>query len=173
MNEAIRNLLTRRSVRAYKQEQIKEEELNQILEVGTYAPTAMGEQSPIMVVVQDQETIQRLSRLNAQVMGVTSDPFYGAPTIVVVFAEKESGVGIQDASLVMGNLMNAAAALGVASCWIHRAEEEFELPEGIEILKDWGIDADKYVGVAHCILGYAKGEAPKAKPRKQDYIRRV
>lgn len=170
MNEAFQNLLNRRSVRSYKQEQIKKEELEMILEAGTYAPTAMGKQSPIMVVLQNADAISDLSMLNARVMGVDSDPFYGAPTVVIVFAERNNGCGIQDASLVMGNLMNAASALGVASCWINRAKEEFELPEGMKLLEKWGIDPQKYEGVGHCILGYANGELPPAKPRKENYV---
>lgn len=172
MNETLQTLKTRRSVRAYRSEQVKEEELQQILEAGTYAPTGMGAQSPIMVVVQDKETISYLSKLNAAVMGTSSDPFYGAPTVIVVLADRSRGTCVEDGSLVMGNLMNGAAAVGVDSCWIHRAKEVFDSPEGKALLEKWGIKGD-YVGVGNCILGYAKGEVPAAKPRKENYIYRV
>ena len=102
-------------------------------------------------------------------MGVETDPFYGAPTIIVVLADKNVGTHIEDGSLVIGNLMNAASSLGIGSCWIHRAKEEFETEEGKELLKKWQIP-DNYVGIGHCILGYPEGELPKAKERKQNYI---
>ncbi|MDY3918631.1 MAG: nitroreductase [Candidatus Limivivens sp.] len=172
MKETLQDLKTRRSCRKFKPEQIRREELDQILEAGTYAPTGMGMQSPIMVVIQDKETIARLSRMNAAVMGSTSDPFYGAPTIIIVLADRSRGTYLEDGSLVMGNLLNAAHALGIGSCWIHRAKEEFESPEGRELLKQWGIQGD-YVGIGHCILGYEDGVPAPAKPRKDHYIVRV
>ncbi len=172
MNEVIRNLKERRSIRKYKQEQVREEELSQILEAGTYAPTGMGMQSPIMVVVQDPETIRQLSRLNAAVMGTSGDPFYGAPTVIAVLADRSRSTCLEDGSLVMGNLMNAAWSLGVDSCWIHRAREVFDSPEGKALLEKWGIQGD-YVGVGHCILGYRDCEVPAPKPRKENYIYRV
>ena len=170
MEAALQDLKTRRSIRAYRPEQIKEEELQKILEAGTYAPTGMGKQSPRIVVVQDRETRDLLSKLNAAVMGTDSDPFYGAPTVLVVLADRERPTCVEDGSLVMGNLMNAAHAVGVGSCWIHRAREVFDSGEGRALLKKWGIEGD-YVGVGHCILGYpADGAVPEAKPRKEDYI---
>lgn len=172
MNETLKTLKTRRSVRAYLPEQIKEEELQQILEAGEYAPTGMGVQSPVMVAVQDSETIRLLSRLNAAVMGNSGDPFYGAPTVIVVLADRNRGTCVEDGSLVMGNLMNAAASLGVASCWIHRAREVFESAEGKALLEKWGLSQD-YIGVGNCILGYAAGPVPEAKPRKDNYVIRV
>jgi len=171
MNEAIRNLLERRSIRKYKQEQIKPEELDLILECGTYAPTAKGTQSPRMVVVQDAETVQKLSAMNAAVWGRDIDPFYGAPTAVLVFAEKGNPNSVQDASLVLGNLMNAAYALGLGSCWINRCKEMFEREDGKPMLEGWGLG--DYVGVGICILGYPEGEHPKPKSRKADYVLRA
>ena len=135
MNETLQTLKNRRSVRSYLPEQIKDEELQQILEAGIYAPTGMGAQSPIIVVVQDKETIAYLSKLNAAVMGSTSDPFYGAPTVVVVLADRSRGTCVEDGSLVIGNMLNAAASLGVGSCWIHRAKEVFDTPEGKALLE--------------------------------------
>lgn len=172
MNDVIRSLKERRSVRAYREEQVREEELRQILEAATYAPSGMGKQSAVMVVIQDKETIAKLSKLNAAVMGAEIDPFYGAPTVVVVLADRSSFTWKEDGCLVMGNLMNAAYAVGVDSCWIHRAKEVFEGEEGQALLKQWGIEGD-YVGVGHCILGYRAGDLPEAKPRKANYIYRV
>lgn len=172
MNEVLNCLKERRSIRKYKNEQIKDEELNQILEAGTYAATGMGMQSPIMVVVQDAETISALSKMNAAVMGAASDPFYGAPTVIIVLADRSRPTYVQDGSLVMGNLMNAAYSIGVDSCWIHRAKEVFNSEEGKALLTKWGIEGD-YEGIGHCILGYRDCELPQAKPRKDNYIYRV
>ena len=171
MNEAMKNLLTRRSVRKYKPEQITDEELRAVLEAGTYAPTARGTQSPLIVAVQNAEDIALMSRLNAAVWGRADfDPFFGAPTVVVVFAQAGNVNGVQDASLVMGNLLNAAHALGLGSCWINRAREVFEMPEGRAMLEKWGVEGD-WVGVGNCILGYADGPEPKPAPRRPDYYR--
>ena len=173
MNETLKVLKERRSIRKYKAEQIKDSELDLILEAGTWAPTGKGQQSPVMVVVQDKETISYMSKLNAQIQGnPKADPFYGAPTVVVVLADGENPTWFADGSLVMGNLMNAAHSIGVGSCWINRARELFDMPEGKELLKKWGLE-ETYRGVGNCILGYADGPAPAPKPRKADYIRRV
>ena len=173
MNETLRVLRERRSIRKYKAEQITDAELDAILEAGTWAPTGMGKQSPVMVVVQDAETIAYMSGLNAEIQGNPGvDPFYGAPTVVVVLADSTNPNWLKDGSLVMGNLMNAAASLHVGSCWINRAEELFDRPEGKELLKKWGLP-ENYRGVGNCILGYAEGEPSIPKPRKEDYIRRV
>lgn len=172
MNEVIRALKERRSVRAYLPKQIQEDDLNQILEAGTYAPSGMGAQPVILVAVQDKETIARLSKLNAAVMGAETDPFYGAPTVIVVLADQRRGTWLEDGSLAMGNLMNAAHALGLGSCWVHRAREVFASEEGQTLLKQWGIQGD-YAGVGHCIVGYPAGPLPPAKPRKEHTIYRV
>ena len=171
-NEVIKTLTERRSVRRYTKKQVEDEKLELILKAGTYAPTGMGSQSPIMVVVQDPETISLLSKLNAVAMGSSGDPFYGAPTVVIVLADKNMWTCVEDGSLVMGNLMNAAFSLGVDSCWIHRAKEIFETKEGKELLKKWGI-GENYIGVGNCILGYRDGELASARPRKNNYIYRV
>lgn len=137
-NEVLNAIKTRRSIRKYKAEQITDEQLDAILEAGTYAATGMGKQSPVIVVVQKPELIAKLSKMNAAVMGTTSDPFYGAPTVLIVLADPERGTYVEDGSLVMGNLMLAAHAVGVDSCWIHRAKEEFASPEGKAPLKRVG-----------------------------------
>ena len=136
---------------------------------GEYAPTGMGLQSPKMIVLQNKETIQKLSKLNAKIMGKDIDPFYSAPTVIVVLANKKINTYIEDGSLVIGNLMNAAHSLKIGSCWIHRAKEEFETKEGKELLKEWNVGED-YVGIGHCILGYPEG-LQEAKLRKDDYIK--
>lgn len=167
--DTIECLTGRRSVRAFQKEQIQREQLEMIVKAGEYAPTGMGAQSPVMVVVQDRETIDLLSKMNAKVMGSAGDPFYGAPTVIVVLADPKRPTYIEDGSLVMGNLMNAAYALGVDSCWIHRAREVFLSSEGKLLLKKWGLD-ENLIGIGHCILGYRSGELPVPKPRKKDYV---
>ena len=164
MNETIKNLLERRSVRGYKEDLVPEEVLNEILEAGEYAPSGMGQQGTLMVVTQNPELVAKLSKMNADVMGTESDPFYGAPTVVVVFADSNMPTCVENGSLVMGNLMNAAHALGVDSCWIHRAREVFASEEGKALKAEWGVP-ESYVGIGHCVLGYRSGEYPKAKGR--------
>ena len=170
-NYAMENLLTRRSVRQYTAEVPPMDVIEEICKAGTYAPTGMNRQSPIIIAVTNKELRDSLSRMNARVMGNDSiDPFYGAPVVLVVLADKDtSHTYIEDGSLVMGNLMNAAHAKGLGSCWIHRAKEMFETEEGKQILKDLGIEGD-YVGIGNCILGYTAGEYPEAKPRKENWV---
>ena len=165
-------LLYTSSCRAYEPRQITDAELDAVLEAGTYAASAMGRQSAKIVVVQDAATRAQLTRMNAAVMGADSDPMYGAPTILVVLADAHANCAVQDGSLVMGNLMLAAASLGLGSCWINRAREEFDSAEGKALLKKWGIEGD-WIGVGHCILGYPAAEPKPAAPRKPDYIVRV
>lgn len=170
MNEVLKLLKQRRSIRRYKAEQIKDAELDAILEAGTYAPSGMGKQSAVMVVLQDRETIAALSKINAEIQGNPgTDPFYGAPTVVAVLADSTSYNWLKDGSLVMGNLMNAAASLGVGSCWINRCGETFDRPEGRAYLEKWGL-GESFKGVGYCILGYAEGEVPAPRPRKETYI---
>ena len=172
MPETLYTLKSRRSCRSYKPGLIEEEKLQAILEAGTYAATGMGKQSPVIVAVTDKATRDKLSKMNAAVMGSDGDPFYGAPEVLVVLARKDVGTYLYDGSLVLGNLMNAAADLGVASCWIHRAREEFESDEGKALLKAWGIEGD-YEGIGHLILGYAAAPASDPAPRKEGYVVRV
>ena len=173
MKETLQDIRTRRSCRKFQSRQITDEELNAIVDAGTWAATGHGAQSPVMVVVQDKETIAELSRMNASILGSEGDPFYGAPTVVIVLADRSRPTFREDGALVMGNLMLAAHAVGVGSCWIHRAREEFQSEEGRALLRKWGIEGD-YEGIGHCVLGYAaeNGEAP-AKPRKERYVIRV
>lgn len=165
----LKALKTRRSCRAYTSEPVAPELLDQIIEAGTYAPTGMGRQSPIIVAITNKEVRDRLSRINALVMDSEDDPFYGAPAVLVVLARKDVGTHVYDGSLVMGNMLNAAHELGLGSCWIHRAKEEFETPEGRAILEGLGIDPDAYEGVGNCIVGHAAEPAAEPAPRKTDY----
>lgn len=169
MSEVINNMKTRRSIRKYKPDMIPEDVLNRILEAGTYAATGMGKQSPIIIAVTNKEIRDKFSKMNAEIMGVDSDPFYGAPVVLIVLADKARPTYVYDGSLVMGNLMLAAHAEGIGSCWIHRAKEEFESAEGKAFLKSLGIEGD-YEGIGHCVLGYTDGEEPKAMPRKENYV---
>ena len=171
-NETLQTIKNRRSCRSYQPRQITDEQLDAVLEAGTYAASAMGRQSAKIVVVQDAATRAQLTRMNAAVMGSDGDPMYGAPTILVVLADANSKNAVQDGSLVMGNLMLAAASLGLGSCWINRAREEFDSEEGKALLKKWGIKGD-WIGVGHCILGYPAGECKPAAARKSDYIVKV
>ncbi|MBQ2725036.1 MAG: nitroreductase [Clostridia bacterium] len=172
-NIVLKSLEERRSVRKYLPKQVEEEALSAILRAGTYAPTGMNRQSPMMIVVQNPEEREILRKMNAAVMGrPDSDPFYGAPTIVIVLADRNVGTAVEDGSLVMGNLMNAAHAVGVDSCWIHRAREEFESDEGKALLKKWGVEGD-WIGVGHCILGYRDCDYPETRARKDGWIVRV
>lgn len=155
MNETLKVLTERRSVRSYKDAQVPEEILQQILTAGEYAPSGMGMQPVVMAV-----------------MGNDSDPFYGAPTVVVVFADSRRGTCVEDGSLVMGNLMNAAFSLGVDSCWIHRAREVFQTEEGKALMKKWGL-GEEYIGIGNCILGYGDKPLPQAKPRKEGFVIRA
>ena len=169
MNDAYKSILDRRSVRSYKTQQLAPETLDAIIKAGLHAPSAMNRQPTKLLVIQDKAVIAELSKLNAGVMGRDIDPFYAAPTVVVVLADKTVPTYIEDGSLVMGNLMNAAAALGVASCWINRAREVFDTEYGRKLLQANGI-SDNYVGIANCILGYRDGELPKAPEIAHDRV---
>jgi nitroreductase len=168
MNETLQTILNRRSVKKYKSDPVPQELIEKIVEAGTYAATGRNLQAPIILAITDKKTRDELSKRNAEVMGASGDPFYGAPAVLVVLYDKSVRTGIYDASLVMGNLMLAAESLGLGSCWIHRAKEEFESEYGKSLLSSLGITGE-YEGVGHCIVGYADGEKPQAKPRKENW----
>ena len=174
MNETMKTMLSRRSCRKYKSEQISDSDLDQILLAGTYAASGMGRQAAKIVVVQDAHTIEQLRAMNAAIMGNPDiDPFYGAPTVLVVLADPAVRTYVYDGALVMGNLMNAAHAVGVDSCYIFRAREVFATEEGKAMLRSWGIP-DHFEGIGNCILGYrAEGGVKEASPRKANYIVKV
>ena len=172
MNPVLQAIESRRSVRRFKPDMVPAELLDQVLQAGTYAATGMGRQSPIILAVTDPKVRDQLSRMCAAIMGSDKDPFYGAPVVLVVLADKGRPTCVYDGSLVMGNLMLAAHSLGLGSCWIHRAKEEFESPEGKALLTSLGIQGE-YEGIGHCILGYPEGELPQPAPRKENWIYRI
>ena len=164
-------LLNRRSIRRYKEDQVPDELLDQVLTAGLFAPTGMNRQNIVMVAVRDKQTRDQLSRMNAAVMGSDRDPFYGAPCVIVVLGDPEIYPVVENGSLVLGNLMNGAYAVGLGSCWIHRAKQTFETEEGKALLRKWGLK-DNLVGIGNCILGYAD-ESPEAKPRLDGRIVKI
>lgn len=171
MNTVIERMLTRRSIRKYRPEPVPKELMDQVILAGTYAASGKGHQSGIIIAVTNPALRDRLSELNRQIGGWEEgfDPFYGAPAVLLVLSEKGWPTHVYDGSLVMGNLMLAAHALGLGSCWIHRAREIFEREEGKQLLKDLGIEGE-YEGIGCCILGYADGELPPAPPRKEKFV---
>ena len=179
MNKTIQDIISRRSVKKYLSHPVEKSLVAQIVEAGTYAPSGMNKQSAKIIAVMNKELRDRLSQLNLEIVmsrGLTtssghSDPFYGAPVVLVVLAKKEIGTRVYDGSLVMENMMIAANSLGLGSCWIHRAKESFETEEGKQILRELGIDPEEYEGIGNCIVGYADPEGLKPqKPRKDDYV---
>lgn len=171
MSETMKTIRTRRSIRKFQEKMPERELIDRVIEAGTYAATGMGRQSPIIVAVLNKEVRDKLSRMNAEIMGAAEgmDPFYGAPVVLIVLADKAMPTHVYDGSLVMGNLMLAAKDAGLGSCWIHRAKEEFESEEGKALLNSLGITGD-YEGIGHCVLGYVDGDEPEVAPRKDDYV---
>ena len=169
MNETMQTILTRRSIRAFKPDMLPRETIDAIIEAGLYAPSGMNTQNTVIVAITNKEIRDRLSKANAAVMGAERDPFYGAPVVLVVLAETSRRTYVHDGSLVMGNLMLAAHALGVGSCWIHRAQETFNQPEWKEFLASLGLEGD-YEGIGNCILGYTDGEEPATPARREGRV---
>ena len=171
MNETLKTLKSRCSTKKYLDCPVPDALLDAVLEAGLYAPTGMNNQKAIMVAVRDKATRDQLSRMNAQILGSQTDPFYGAPCVIVVLSDPERSTWIEDGSLVMGNLMNAATSLGLGSCWIHRAKQMFDTEEGKALLRKWGLP-ETLRGIGNCVLGYAAGE-PVIKPRQDGRILKV
>lgn len=171
MTDAMNNLLTRRSIRKYKPDMVPDEVIEEIAEAGTYAANGMGRQAVIIVAITDKKIRDRLSKENARIAGMKedTDPFYGAPAVLIVLAKKDVPTRVYDGSCAMENLMLAAHAKGIGSCWIHRAKEEFEMPEWQEWLKSIGVEGE-YEGIGHCILGYVDGEEPAPAMRKDNRV---
>ncbi len=171
MNEVIKALKERRSIRSFKKDKPDRKVIDEIVEAGLYAPSGMGRQGAIILVVEDEELRDKISKDNCKIAGFEEgkDPFYGAPVILAVLADKNIPTSIYDASLVMQNLMLAAHSLGLGSIWIHRAKEEFEMDEYKELLKKNGIEGE-YEGVGHCAIGYIEGAYPEAKERKENRV---
>ena len=166
-SEMIHGLLERRSIRSFKKQQISEEELQIVLKTGMYAPTGRGLQGPIIVVVQDEKEQAAVSELN-RVFNTQQDPYYSAPTILIVLAPRDSEFAVMDGSAVITNLCNGAHAVGLGACWIYRPHWMFETIEGKNMLRRWGVEGD-WVGVGSVALGYIDKPAPPAKPRKENY----
>lgn len=170
--ETMECLLSRRSCRKYKPDPVPGELVDKIIEAGLYAPSGMGRQSPIVIAVSDPLMRDSLSRVNAEIMRMASDPFFGAPTVLVVLAKKDVPTRVYDGSVMLANMMTAAQDLGLSSCWIHRAKETFERPEGKALLDRLGIP-DEYEGVGNLILGYASEEPPAAKARREGRVYKI
>ncbi len=171
MNETLKTLKSRRSCRAFKPDMVPKDKLDAILEAGTFAATGMGKQSPIILAVTNKELRDQIAEENRKIGGWPEgfDPFYGAPVILIVLADKNIPTYQYDGTLVMGNLMNAAESLEVNSIWIHRAKEEFESDFGKKILAKLGIEGE-YEGIGHCALGYAAEPVAEPVPRKENYV---
>ncbi len=164
-------LKQRRSIRSFQDKPVDRETVEIMLDAAVYAPTGMGAQSPVIIVVQDEEAIQQLSEMNRSILGGEDDPYYGAKTIFVVVADKYQSTYVEDGSMVLSYLYLAAHAMGLGACWIHREKEMFETDEGLALLEKWGLD-DDYAGVGALAVGYIQGEIPPPARRKPDYIRR-
>ncbi len=171
MSEALENIKTRRSIRKYKPDMVPQEILDKIMEAGLYAASGMGQQNTIIIQVTNKELRDKISKMNQEIGGWKEgfDPFYGAPAMLIVLAKKDWPNRVYDGSLVMGNLMLAAHDLGIGSCWIHRAKQEFETDWGKEFLKSLGIE-EEYEGIGHCALGYVDGDYPKAPTIKENRV---
>ena len=169
MNEAYKNLIERRSIRKYNNTKVSHDLMEKIVRAGQFAPSGMNRQIYAFVVVEDEELVAKLSKMNADAMNSSSDPFYGAKSLIIVFADTNAPTYLYDGALAMGNLMNAANALGVDSCWIHRAKEVFETTEGKEMKKTWGLPGS-YEGIGHCILGYREEEPGERAQRTSKVI---
>lgn len=171
MSELLEQMKKRRSIRKYKQDMIPQKIIDQIIEAGLYAANGMGYQNTIIIQVSNKELRDKISEMNCKIGGWKDgfDPFYGAPAMLIVLAKKDWANRVYDGSLVMGNLMLAAHELGIGSCWIHRAKEEFETKWGKSLLKSLGIE-EEYEGIGHCAIGYIDGEYPKTPARKENRV---
>ncbi len=174
MNEVMKAMLERRSCRSYKPDMVPQEDIDAVIEAGLYAATGAGKQTPIVIAVTDKKVRDELAKVNAQIGGWKEgfDPFYGAPVVLIVLARKSFPTYVYDGSLMLGNMMLAAHSLGLGSCWIHRAKEEFEMDAYKKLLKDLGVD-EEVEGIGHCILGYADGELPKAAERAPGRVYKI
>lgn len=171
MSDVLEKMKTRRSIRQYKEDPVPDNILDEIIEAGLYAASGRGSQNTIILKITNKELRDEISKMNCSIGGWEEgfDPFYGAPDMLIVLAKKDCATGIYDGSLVMGNLMLAAHELGIGSCWIHRAKEEFETDWGKKLLQSLGIE-EEYVGIGHCALGYAKGDYPATPARKENRV---
>jgi len=169
-NEVIKAIKERRSIRRFKPEQVSDEELNTVLEAGTWAATGHSSQASWIVAVQNKEICDKLRKMNAEIMGSSSDPFYGAPTIVLVVAPEDYANNVKDGSLILGNMMLAAHSIGLGSCWINREDAMFATEEGKALLRSFGLP-DGMLGIGALALGYPSSFPHTVKPRKADFYR--
>lgn len=170
MNKVIENMKTRRSVRAFADTPVQREILDAVVEAGIYAPSGRNRQSAAIIAVTDADTLDKLRRVNAEILGSgQSDPFYGAPAVMIVLAKKDVPTHVYDGALVMENIMLAAHSLGVSSCWIHRAKETFERADWQAWLKEVGLEGE-YEGIGHVALGYPAVKYPDAPPRREGRV---
>ncbi len=168
-NEVLNTIRTRRSVRAYKSDPVPQELLRTVCEAGTYAPTGGGRQSPVIIAVTSEKYRCEIARLNANVMGRDADPYYGAPTVILVLANGEASTFVEDGSCVLENMMLAAASLGLGSVWVHREREIFDSADGKALLREWGLP-ETLRGVGSIALGYPAAAPADAAARKENYI---
>ncbi|MBQ9273594.1 MAG: nitroreductase [Succinivibrio sp.] len=173
-NVMLQGLLRRRSVRKYSTREVEQEKIDAVIEAGLYAPSGMGRQSAIIVECRDPKLKEMLVEENRRIGGFAAgmDPFYGAPVLLIVLADRNNPNHVCDGALALGNMLNAAYALDLGSCWINRAAQEFELPQYREYLRKAGI-GDEYIGIGHCILGYPEGELPKPAARRPGRVYRI
>ena len=169
--DAIQALNTRRSTKAYTPQQVPDELLDQILKAGLNAPTGRNNQKVITVAVRNTDDRNQLSKMNGALLGIDSDPFYGAPCVVAVLSDPERSTWVEDGSLVLGNLLHAAHALGLGSCWVHRAREIFDSAEGKTLLEKWGLPSHLR-GIGFCLLGYP-AKAPIEKKLEDNRIIKI
>ena len=171
MNQTIHDIISRRSIRKFRPDPVPEEMLNQVIEAGLYAASGKNHKSAVILAITDSAMIRQLSETNRQIWGKPEgvDPFFGAPAVLVVLDKADWRNRVYDGSLVMGNLMLAAHSLGLGSCWVHRAKEEFEQPEWQEFLHSIGLEGE-YEGIGHCVIGWPDGELPGPLPRKEDRV---
>lgn len=167
--QTMETILTRRSTKNFKSDPVDAALIEKIVQAGTFAPTGKNRQAPIIIAVSNKQIRDKLSRMNAKVLGADIDPFYNAPVVLVVLSDKSVNTYLYDGSLVMGNMMLAAHELGLGSCWIHRAKEMFESEEGKGLLASLGIEGE-YEGIGHCVIGYPAGEPRETPPRKENYV---
>lgn len=174
MNETIQTLLERRSCKKYLSTPVPSELIDEVVKAGTYAPTGRNRQPVKILVITDTQVRDELRKMNAKIMGMEEsfDPFYGAPVVAVVLADPNVSTYVYDGSLVLGNMMNAAHSLGLGSCWVHRAKEEFQTEYGKQLLRSLGVEGE-WEGIGHCLLGYADGELPAARPRKDGWVHKI
>ena len=171
MNDVIKAMIERRSIRSFKPDMLPQEIIDEVINAGLYAASGMGKQNPIIIAITNKDFINKLAKINAKIAGWDEnfDPFYGAPVVLIVLADKNWFTGVYDGSLVIGNMMLAADTLGIGSCWIHRAKEEFEMPEYKQLLTELGVEGE-WEGIGHCAIGCIDGEIPAPAKRKDGRI---